>query len=545
MVFSAFTFSPSARSDEYSDIQQDTVTAIYNTFVLDNLYKPYCDQLIADTNNFVESCTGTNSSKSNIDALYSDFVEELNDYKHAVTTSASTSTKNSAKEALKLSISNLKTEMLNNGIDLGSQGLYKVLVSSENYNALTQAFNNVEYYLAGSSVAQEQHTTNLREVNKFDAKIQSLMNQFVYPVVSEDAVLELDTMDVELSTTLDDIEQDMADLLSSLTDENAEKSIKNRQTMNNLVEKYYKTSLLYSRIVSNTIETEIFADYSAREINDFKYLEKYNKYNAEENYAKNSYLWETKTFDSSFATPIAFNSSSNLESANAYDFMYYAIEIFAFVIVVYVLFLACNSIAGEKSDGTIKLIAIKPIDRKKIFRGKLLFSTIVATILIAFSAVVAFIVGAFLYGLSSAPILAVFNSTLAFTIHPILYMLIYLVSLFIKTFVFICVGMLLSTLFNSGTVASMFGMLIYFFDLVIGTILFGKTILQFLPLHNLTLIPFFGNIPFANNSGILAKLFSSTISATPTLWLTLGYIVILSVICIWLGNRMFKKKDLA
>ena len=182
MVFSAFTFSPSARNDEYSDIQQDTVTAIYNTFVLDNLYKPYCDQLIVDTNNFVESCTGTNSSKSNIDALYSDFVEELNDYKHAVTTSASTSTKNSAKEALKLSISNLKTEMLNNGIDLGSQGLYKVLVSSENYNTLTQAFNNVEYYLAGSSVAQEQHTTNLREVNKFDAKIQYF---FYFCVVSK------------------------------------------------------------------------------------------------------------------------------------------------------------------------------------------------------------------------------------------------------------------------------------------------------------------------------------------------------------------------
>ena len=545
MVFAAFTFNPTNRGSAYSNINQETVTEIYNTFTMDELYKTYCDNIVSATDDYISSCTGSNETKSNIDNLYNNFMSALANYKNTVQTDASLELKNQRKNELKLAITNLETALFTNGIDMTTSGQYKILINVDDYNYLKQQFSLINYNLDSSSSLNSQHLSNLSAAESFQEKLIATLNKLVYPVVSDDLTLTLDQISTTNATRRSTYLSNMTALKSSISTEDDEKKLANRELMNEYIQSYYNTSLLYSNIVSSSIQLNVFKNYSNNEINKFKYFEDYNKYSAEESLTKQTYLWDSETFEDDYANPIAFQTNSNIGSASAYDFMFYALEIFSFVIIVYALFLASNSIAGEKSDGTIKLIAIKPVNRSKIFNGKLLFCLLISLILLIFSAIISFVVGAFMYGLTSASVLVVFNANTAFVLHPALYMLIYVVSIFIKVFVFISIGMLLTTLFKSGTIASMIGLLVYFIDLVVGVILYGNKLLKLLPLHNISLVSFFGNISYTNGSGIVSKLFANNFTNPPILWLSLLYIIGISIFTILFGIMNFKRKDLA
>lgn len=545
MVFCAFTFSPTVRSVSYSDIQKDTVSEIYSLFTNDDLYKPYCDSLVASTNDYIDATTSGSSIKTSVDRAYNNYVDALKDYKERVNSSATLDQKNLNRSLLYDKLKQLQTQIFDQGVELTISGEYKLLMSVDNYNAVKQRFSELDLYLRQQASTAEQHTANLKKAESFQSFISATLDKFIYPTISNENLDSIAEIRAECEKRLVSYTNDMNSLIASLDSEDSQKSIANRKKMNSYIEGYYKTSMLYSNLITDTVKEDTLGSYTNSEINKLKFFEDYDKYVAQENFTRNNYLWQSKTFDTTYALPIAFNSASNLNGANAYDFMFYALEIFSFIILVYVIYLACNSIAGERSDGTLKLIAIKPINRSKIYRGKLLFCTYISLILLIFSSVVAFIVGLFLYGATSSSILVVFNAMSAFTIHPVLYMLFYLISLFIKLFVFINIGMLISSLINNGTVASMIGLLLYFVDLVAGMLIQNANILRFMPLSNLDLIPFFGNMTLGNQTNLLAKLFATTTPMPAIIWVPACTIIGLILLSNILGKLTFKRKDLA
>lgn len=514
-------------------------------FTNDDLYKPYCDSLVSSTNDYIDTTSSGNSIKTSIDSAYNNYVEALNNYKVRVNSDATLDTKNIYRSLLHDKLKLFQAQIFDQGADLTSSGEYRLLMDIDDYNSVKQKFSELNLYLIQQASTSDQHTANLKKAEEFKSFISTKLNNFIYPAISNKNLDKIAEIRTECETRLTNYSTDMRTLIDSLNSEDSQKSIANRKKMNSYIEGYYKTSMLYSNLITDTVKEDTLGSYSNNEINKFKFFEDYDKYVAQESFTRNNYLWQSKTFDTTYALPIAFNSASNLNGANAYDFMFYALEIFSFIILIYVIYLACNSIAGERSDGTLKLIAIKPISRNKIYRGKLLFCTYISLILLAFSSVVAFIVGLFMYGTTSASILVVFNAMGAFTIHPVLYMLFYLISLFIKLFVFINLGMLISSLINNGTVASMIGLLLYFVDLVAGMLIQSANILRFMPLSNLDLIPFFGNMTLGNQSNLLAKLFATTTPMPAIIWVTISTIIGLILISNILGKLIFKRKDLA
>ena len=545
MVFCAFTFDPSVRSVSYSDIQKDTVSEIYSLFTNDDLYKPYCDALVASTNDYIDKASSGSSTKSSIDSAYTDYVEALESYKVRVNSDATLDQKNYNRSLLHDKLKNFQTQIFDQGIDLTLSGEYRLLMKVDDYNSVKQKFSELDLYLKQQASTTDQHTANLKKAEDFKSFIDSKLDDFIYPTISYKQLDNIADIRNECENRLTNYTNEMNALIASLSTEDDQKSIANRNKMNTYIEGYYKTSILYADLITDIVKEDTFGSYTNNQINNLKFFEDYDKYVAQENYTRNNYLWLSKTFDTTYALPIAFNSASNLNGANAYDFMFYALEIFSFIILVYVIYLSCNSIAGERSDGTLKLIAVKPINRSKIYRGKLLFCTYISLILLLFSSVVAFIVGLFMYGTTSASVLVVFNAMGAFVVHPMLYMLFYFISLFIKLFVFINLGMLISSIINNGTVASMIGLLLYFVDLVLGMLIQNANILRFMPLSNLDLIPFFGNMTLGNQSNLLAKLFATITPMPAIIWFTIGSIIGLILISNIVGKQIFKHKDLA
>ncbi|WP_245995831.1 ABC transporter permease [Paenibacillus taihuensis] len=143
--------------------------------------------------------------------------------------------------------------------------------------------------------------------------------------------------------------------------------------------------------------------------------------------------------------------------------MYYLITIFTVVI-------SAESVAGEFSSGTIKLLLIRPWSRSKILLSKyisLLLFALVQTLLMFVSS---FVLNLILFGYNDSATaneaLGVLNSA-----HPFFYMIQAYVLDYIGLIMIVTFSFMLSTIFRSGGLAIGLSMFIYFFGLIASGIL--------------------------------------------------------------------------
>lgn len=144
-------------------------------------------------------------------------------------------------------------------------------------------------------------------------------------------------------------------------------------------------------------------------------------------------------------------------------FMYYLITIFTVVV-------SAESVAGEFSSGTIKLLLIRPWSRSKILLSKyvsLLLFALVQTLLMFASS---FVLNLILFGYNSSPTasaaLGVLNNS-----HPFFYMIQVYILDYIGLIMIVTFSFMLSTIFRSGGLAIGLSMFIYFFGLIASGIL--------------------------------------------------------------------------
>lgn len=159
----------------------------------------------------------------------------------------------------------------------------------------------------------------------------------------------------------------------------------------------------------------------------------------------------SKSFDK--GTGNMWSVMSNIES-----FTYLLITIFTVVV-------SAESVAGEFSSGTIKLLLIRPWSRSKILLSKYIALLIFALLLSVLMLLSSFVLNLLLFGYGDAKTanaaLGVLNNSGPFSYMMQVYVLDYLGLIMIVTFSF-----MLSTLFRSGGLAIGLSMFIYFFGMV-------------------------------------------------------------------------------
>ncbi|WP_240633274.1 ABC transporter permease [Paenibacillus montanisoli] len=140
------------------------------------------------------------------------------------------------------------------------------------------------------------------------------------------------------------------------------------------------------------------------------------------------------------------------------QFSYYLITIFTVVI-------SAESVAGEFSSGTIKLLLIRPWSRSKILLSKYISLLLFALTLSVVMFVSSYVLNLILFGYNSSP-----TASEAFKVlnnsHPLLYMFqVYLLD-YIGLVMIVTFAFMLSTIFRSGGLAIGLSMFIYFFGLI-------------------------------------------------------------------------------
>ena len=268
-----------------------------------------------------------------------------------------------------------------------------------------------------------------------------------------------------------------------------------------------------------------------------------NLYQIEIAYNQKTYMFDNGLYEYNYATPFSLSEPSN-QSANGYDFSYFALRLCSLFITIYLVVLAAGTIAGEQSAGTLKLLAIRPFSRSKLLTGKSLAIFAIGGILLAVSSVASLVVGAVTYGLSSQTIITIFNGTTTIMISPFALYIIAFLTMYVEILFYASLSIFISTAFKSNVGAVSISTLAFFISLILNGILTNVPVIGFLPFTNICFFKYFGST-FATNSGdFISSILSPGVFIGSTFWSSLIIYLISVAVLIYIPHLIFKNRDL-
>ena len=274
----------------------------------------------------------------------------------------------------------------------------------------------------------------------------------------------------------------------------------------------------------------------------------FNKYNFKQNLSKYTAIYENEIIESNYGVAFSSSHTSNYatkdkESAiNAYDYAYYVLDIFGFIIVIFSVILASNMIAGEQKDKTMKMLAIRPYSRNQIMTSKIMAVLFFAFIFLLLTMLISLIAGYFMYGINTNPLIVTLNASISFAISPFLLYLINVLCVFFKVVFFVLLAFLISTALRSYLGATVINIFFILITLVGNNFLSGFGVWKYIPFANVDLFKYFGNGTFTNE----ASLFSSSYILPGTDMVFSLFVSIIFMVIVTIATySIFKKRDIA
>lgn len=520
-------FKGASGADKKSEIDstlQDTIHAVKDYRIGDSNAKGIIDQYLTEFNSAVENyrdCGPDNTTQEDIDKIYQPTVVK-------------------------------KLDALDGAIDSAmlrsSKGSYVILSTDANYKSYKSVYNEIR-----SHFDQKINKSKiLKHCNDYDTKyrseLKSTMRNFIYPNISEATIQDytlskdgssLNTLYLRLSVILEDIE---ANYQIALND--SKKNTQLAPKMDQLANQYINTIKTYTNMVKYDLLSNALSYTTVTEEPDLMYINSYAEFNTNSLYARYTYLFENNKTENDYAHPLTIGVTSN-HSTNAYDYAYFVLRLFSFVIIIYASMMACGAIAGEVKDGSMRYYAIRPISRSEIFFGKFFSIVTISTILLIFSSIIATLVGGVVYSFDSLNILTIFNGSIPMTIHPIGMLSIFLLSTLLEIIVYTAIAMLLSCVLKSDLFAVTIMIVLYLINILLPMFVSGaNTWLAFYPFSHINLYALFGSSIYAVPNNFFNMILGAKVYMTTNVGLTVSMIIIFIIISSIIALRKFKTKEL-
>ncbi len=558
LVLGVFIYQPQNINEEFLVLgnSSNTFTEKYAMFTDSNsvntLSKKYADNLIENAKNQISHYSiNFNSQELNYKMYFEKLINKLDDsvkdYRDSYTQQIENIT--FAKTQVITSANKLKTEYENAKI-LSTSGSYVLLVTNNDDKKLKNDLDDLILYADGLSVEQNKVINATKEfTNKILPRLNDDFSKVIFPILKKEFVNNYTTtnLDTKYSTLLERLDEISTQIESykstALINEN-NSNFGLAPQMDILANKYLEIAKNYSTLIDLELKNNALNNVKLTQENDLINLNKVSKYDNKSLLIRQNYLFENNAFDGDYAKPLTIGINSNA-TANMYDYTYFVLKLFSFVLIVFAVALACRTIAGEIKDGTMRYLAIRPVSRTKIYFGKLISILLLSLILLIFSAVVALLVGGAVYGWESLKILSVFNAEFAFTIKPIYMIIILMLDTILKISFFVSFAMLLSIVTKSD-IGSLVGLLLFFIINLFLPIFFqgANSWLMFYFFSHISIYNLFGSSMYAPQNNLFNLIIGAKCYDTSNIILTIICIVLVWFICNFIAVRCFKKREL-
>ena len=550
LVLGVFIYNPTVYSTSNITLTGSTVMEKYTYFIGEGSgsIKLQADSSITDASNKILSYTiDGKTQEENIEDLYDTFIMYYNNYREAAYNDTPANVITTYRNNLVNALNSLNTA-ITTGVNNSSAGAYTILTTRSNYDRYTSAHESVRtlFNTNTSNIADicQEYEDSYR--NDFTSSIDAL----IYPTLSEELIRDYTVneegtkLHTELSR-LNEINDSIQSIYNDVRDGTKDnESISVMQELEDLANLYMNTASTFTNLVNYELLSNAFSFVNTNDQLDLLYLENETQYNSNTLLIRYDYLFDNNKTENDYAHPLTIGVTSN-DEINAYDYAYFILRLFSFIIIVYAIMSACHAIAGEIKEGSMRYFAIRPVNRLTLYFGKFFAIILMSLIMIIFSAIIAVCVGGAVYGFSSASILTIFNSSTAIVIHPIVMLIIYLVSLLLELIVYTSIAMLLSCLFKSDLFAVTLMIVLYLLNTLLPVFVTGaNSWLTYYPFSHISLYSLFGSSIYAISNNFLNMLLGAKVYAGTNIGLTITVIVLFVVIINLLATVAFKKKEL-
>ena len=559
LVLGILIYEPTVYADTSIQSQRATVIEVSDEFYIEGTVNQGIKaEIDEDIDDAVSSITNYRengiSIKDDIDELIDTYKENLRTFR--ASGSNTSTTLNIEKDRVISSLDALNESILRY-INMSQNGSYVILTTVDNFDNYQDIYNNIKslfditFTESPSNIDSERESIRalFSEYDRFYRdEFENCLDSFFYPNISDEFILNFtgsqeDSKINILNERLDNIYTEIVELKSrAIADEAINRTRK--EDMLVLINAYKNTADTYINLVKNELLSNAFSIVSTKDQLNLMYLSSESEYDANSLTIRYNYLFDNNKTEDDYAHPLTIGVTSNHE-VNAYDYAYFVLRVFSFIIIVYAVMTACHSIAGEVKEGSMRYLAMRPVGRTGIYFGKLFAILIMSLILILFSIVISLIVGGFVYGLDSLTILTIFNSSIAITLHPIGMILIYVLSLFLELMIYVSIAMLLSSLLKSDLFAVTILLVLYLINTLLPMFAGGvNSWLTYYPFSHISLYALFGSSNYAVSSNFFNLLLGAKVYAGTNLILTLAIIAVIILVCNLIATRVFKKKEL-
>lgn len=455
-----------------------------------------------------------------------------------------TATRNDLISALK----NLN-KAIEDGNNKASNGCYSIVMTKSVYQTYSSQYKEILNW--AETVVQKENLADHCNVysTKYKDNFINNINKFIYPTISDSFVnsytidsdgSSLHTLNIRLNAILDEIQTNLTLSQNDINGFNIQSSSK----MNELATKYVDTCSAYANLIKYSLINNAFDKLSTSEQMDAMYLSNYSAYNCNSLQVRYEYLFKNNKTEADYARPLTIGITSNNDT-NAYDYAYFVLKLFTIVIVAFAIMMACHTVAGEIKEGSMRYMAIRPVSRSKIIFGKYFSILILSTILSIFSSVIAIAVGGAVYGFGSLNILTIFNGSTAVVMHPIVMLIIYVVSMLIEVAIYTGIALMLSTIFKSDLMSVTLMLLFYLVNTFLPIIVTGvNSWLTFYPFSHINLYSLFGSSIYAIQGNFINALLGTNVYLTSGILATTITSVLLIIIPVFVAYKIFSIKEL-
>ena len=385
-----------------------------------------------------------------------------------------------------LFITNADYEQIYHALD----GIFDIIPSGEQLRSFSTNQIMERYNLIKESFNLEVLTSKVNALEKIEVnpvKLQELLNKYYYTNIIETNDGEIQyTHNGRLKELYDDVityYNQVNELYGNSSDSTIIKKL------NEKVSNFYDYVGICTSLLSNNFEVLRIGNKSDDEIATYNGFSGVSTYALKNEIVTYEYLYNNNAFAYEYLRGFNFNTNSGIET-NAYDFSFYAMQILSFLITLFVIFFACGSISGEQTAGTLKMVAIRPFTRNKIYSGKFLACLNVAMLLLLISFAASFVIGIAMYGIPTMPMLITINATHVFVTSPLVLMLIYFISLLVDFIFYISLALIISMIIKQTVISTAITSAV----LITSTVIAGvseSSAIRFIPSLNSGLFKFF------------------------------------------------------
>ncbi len=553
LVLGVFIYKPTIVKDETLEFTNKSALENYNRFLSEdgnNGYKISADKSITITinklNNYTIEGTNYNEYISSQINSFNIALANYRNYSNLPLEDRDEAIKQARRNAVVNTLNNLYST-INSGINLATFGSYPIITSKANYENLERLYK-LSYDLL------RQDTNEVGKVcEEFDKKYKNDLFQSIdnltYPRLADNTFTtytstEKNTRYSKLLQRLDDTLADINALVEECKKDNNSLKAENISKMAELCTKYVNICNLYSSLVEYELVSNALGSVSVNNQIDLLHLNNRSEYDTNTNLIKYIYLFDNNKTNADYARPLTIGVTSNGD-INAYDYSYFILRLFSFVIIAYAIMTACHSIAGEIKEGSMRYFAIRPVSRANIYFGKILAIFTMSTIITIFSTIIAFFVGWSIYGIGSLNILTIFNSANAIVIHPFVMVLLYVASMLFELLIYVSIAMLLSTLLKSDLLSVTLVLLLYLVNTLLPMFVGGiNSALTYYPFSHISLYALFGSSIYAPANNFFNLLLGAKVYVGTNIIVTSCVILAIILIVNIASSQIFKKKEL-